>query len=65
MLSAAAVALLMPSMAEETIPPEYPAPSPHGRSPGKERDSRVCGSRGMRIGDEVLDSTPTRIASLV
>ena len=54
-----------PSIAAETIPPAYPAPSPHGNNPRTSGCCNVSGSRGMRTGDEVRDSTATTAASLV
>ena len=64
-ISAIFSATRSPSMAALIIPPAYPAPSPQGNkllSCGCARDSS---SRGMRTGDEVLDSVATTIASSV
>ena len=58
-------AALMPSNAEEVMPPAYPAPSPQGYKFGVEMDCRVSGSRGMRTALLLLLSTPTMMASLV
>ena len=52
-------------MAAEMIPPAYPAPSPAGKSPAVCGCISVAGSRGMRTGEEVRDSTPTTSASFV
>jgi hypothetical protein len=46
-------------------PPANPAPSPVGNSPARSGDSSVSGCRGIRTGELVRDSTPTRTASSV
>lgn len=56
---------LSPSTPADTIPPAYPAPSPHGKSPWMRTCCRVSLSRMMRTGDEVLVSIAIRVASLV
>ena len=63
--SATATAHFSPSIAADTIPPAYPAPSPQGYNPLTETCCIVAASRGMRTGDDVRDSTPINIASLV
>ncbi len=47
------------------MPPAYPAPSPAGNSPAISGCMSVSGSRGMRTGVDVRDSTPTTTASRV
>lgn len=59
-----ASATLMPSSALETMPPEYPAPSPVGYKPATETDWQSA-PRGIRMGDEVVVSDATRTASSV
>src|SRR4030042_1652981 len=54
----------MPSTAELTMPPAYPAPSPIGYKPRTETDWRSVPLL-MRTGDEVLVSAPMRTASSV
>src|SRR6185503_3948480 len=61
----AAMAQLIPSIAAEIMPPAYPAPSPQGNKPATCGSCSGSLSRGMLTGDEVRDSTPTNIASLV
>ncbi len=56
---ATAAATLLPSSAADTIPPAYPAPSPHGYNPATVGLASVSGSRAMRTGELVRDSTPT------
>ena len=65
MYAAAASAQRSPSIPAETIPPAYPAPSPHGKSPPTEMCCRVSLSRMMRTGAEVRVSIPITVASLV
>ena len=59
------VAQRSPSIAAETIPPAYPAPSPHGYRPLTCGCCNVSLSRGMRTGDDVRDSVATIIPSSV
>ena len=54
-----------PSIADDMIPPEYPAPSPHGKSRAISELSIVSGNRRIRTGEEVLVSTPIITASLL
>ena len=54
-----------PSLAAETIPPAYPAPSPQGYKSFISVWVISEGSRGILTGDEVRVSTPIIIASLV
>lgn len=63
--SATASAQRSPSIAADTIPPAYPAPSPHGNNPGKVTCSSLSLSRGIRTGAEVRLSTAIIRASRV
>lgn len=63
--SAAASAQRSPSTPAETIPPAYPAPSPHGKSPFMRTCCRVLTSRRIRTGDDVRVSTAMSTASFV
>lgn len=47
---------MSPSIAEEVIPPAYPAPSPLGNIPAM-FDSSVCASRTIRITAELRASS--------
>ncbi|NLY07907.1 MAG: hypothetical protein GXZ16_06820 [Spirochaetales bacterium] len=60
-----AIALFMPSSAEDTIPPEYPAPSPEGKSPCAEGDIMDSKFLTIRTGLLVRVSEARIIASLV
>ena len=51
----------MPSIAADVMPPAYPAPSPHGKIPLIFDNS--LSSLTILTGDDVLLSTPSRIAS--
>lgn len=53
----------MPSIAADTIPPAYPAPSPTGYKPRTSTWQRLSLSRGTRTGDDVRVSSPIRAAS--
>ena len=59
-----ASATRMPSSALETMPPEYPAPSPVGYRPATETDWQSA-PRRIRTGDDVVVSDATRTASSV
>lgn len=56
------IAHFSPSMAADTIPPAYPAPSPHGNKLFMCVCCKLTGSLGIKTGDEVLDSIPTILA---
>ncbi|MDE7407692.1 MAG: hypothetical protein K2M76_04665 [Muribaculaceae bacterium] len=51
--SATASATRSPSIAAETIPPAYPAPSPAGYNPGTQIWVSVTGFRVILTGDDV------------
>ena len=63
--SATASAHRSPSIPAETIPPAYPAPSPHGNNPLILTCCKVSLSLMIRTGAEVRVSTPIITASLV
>ena len=62
---ATALAMFSPSMADETMPPAYPAPSPAGNRPGTWGCIPVFCSRGILSGELVRLSTARTLASLV
>ena len=49
-------ATFSPSTADEVIPPEYPAPSPHGYKFSTDTEVKVSWLRDILIGEEVLVS---------
>ena len=65
MLEARASAQRSPSIAAETMPPAYPAPSPQGYSPLMAMWESVSGSRVTLTGEDVRVSQPISTASLV